>query len=366
MADRFVDSLLFVAVVHTFGLRVEFLSHAMNYMLYFEGEISQDTQTGRVVLAHLLSSSALHCGIVGPSIAGEHVSELQYALVGTHLQRFAGRLNQLYCQCSYLNDNHNPDLLGFHYIRRLAQYPDCMALAGYSDEALKAMNGIIPVPQGDENTIGGSAGTTLPPGLACDVLSPAGPDESSPSVTRFIDGADYMSVCEGRLSGEVNSSYNAGKSIDLDACIDVQTVTLRCTFGDAKGELDLASIKVSGSYQAEAYETEPAISEYIAAALTRHYLVGDGSVLLLELHLVLTNFLRSLTLAGRQSIAPKTNITIIDLQVNVPWQTSGDQASWLEWKQVGGIRSTFFNSHRTPTGLVSYETNLCGGTMETF
>lgn len=59
--DRFLDSLIFVAIVNRYNIDVIIRGYELNYMSFFEIEIQESSETGDLIFAHLITDTDLYC-----------------------------------------------------------------------------------------------------------------------------------------------------------------------------------------------------------------------------------------------------------------------------------------------------------------
>lgn len=410
MADRFIDSLLFVAIVNKFNIEVGFLSHAMNYMLYFEGEISQDTTTNNVVFAHLLSASEIYCREENTGVFLQADKALHYVLMDASVQALAlvNDLGLFNCQCKYVNENHNNQLLGFTYITRLTREYDCLAMAGFLDGVLKVQNGIDvediieasdPV---SSNIVESRAPTAQTAASApdvevvCEIVSPmdSSRGEHAVSLIRHIDGLDYLSFwwTEGSDSESAPSADAGAESPELlfQDSVDTLSVHLTCRAtgstdrwilkSDQVGIIGAYSVSLTNPNDDVECEDENASGGPIEVHRVRHDSFENGTMVHLQFDLVLAGLLDHLlgSGVGRGSVPAASFIRLSDLTLTIPVHKQpiqGEQpqatTTFVTVPVIGrhsgndvnkaNIVIKLINSNKTTRGIIAYENNLLLG-----
>jgi len=361
LADRFVDSLLFVAIVNKLGIEVDFLPHALNYMLHFEGEISQDTTTSNVVLAHLLSSSEVYCEELNTGRFLGTEKSLKYIMMDASVQVLAAvnDAGLFQCHCNYVNEHHNEELLGFSYISRLTQPRDCMAMAGFLDASLQRPNSIALAPEVAPALSGGTAGVSRgDSGVLCEILTPAAADENRVSFIKHVDGLDYLAF----WLDDSEHDFNAPSTTSPEYANTV-SVQLKC---QAPPEQHWVNDRwdVSGSFTALAGSPGENSSDgnidvadrgTVQVLTLRQNLSADGSTMHLQCELLLPGLLDMLLRLGNGTMPAATSIRMDGLTM-----TARASAQKHVFTSTGFLFN-LIDSNQTPRGMVAYENNLLLG-----
>lgn len=110
-ADRFLDSLYFVRVIHKLGDSVQLMPYELNYMTNFEVELLDSTRTADAILVHHLFDTEIFC---------ETIKE------------------EPYCRCSYLNKNAVDAGKIVTKLKTLITNGQCKYMIGEKDDELVA------------------------------------------------------------------------------------------------------------------------------------------------------------------------------------------------------------------------------------
>lgn len=100
--DRFLDSLVFVAIVNRYNIDVMVRGYELNYMSFFEIEIQESSTPGDLIFAHLITHTDLYC----------------------YMDATKG------CLCLYHNDNLGEVSLIFNEMAKFSNVHVCSVLAG--------------------------------------------------------------------------------------------------------------------------------------------------------------------------------------------------------------------------------------------